>query len=66
MNYSTTYIAGIVSFLTLALPVFGIEIVDKSILSENITQVIGVLAIAYSFYGRYKAGGLSAWGFRLK
>ncbi len=66
MNISTTFIANIVTTLVFVLPVFGIEIVDQSSLTDTITKLIAVGTTLYVFYGRYKAGGISAFGFRLK
>jgi hypothetical protein len=61
---STTYIANIVSILTLALPVFGVHVADPGSLTETLTEVAGVAAAIYVFYGRYKAGGISIFGIR--
>ena len=61
---STTYIANIVTFLTLVLPVFGVHIVDTDAFTTGIMQVVGVLSTAYVFYGRYKAGGINIFGLR--
>jgi hypothetical protein len=61
---STTYIAGIVSFLVFVLPVLGFDVIDQGTLTATVTQVAGVAAVLYSFYGRYRAGGISAFGFR--
>lgn len=61
---STTYIATIVAFLSFGLPFLGIQVVDEGSLTEFITQLVGVGAILYSFYGRYRAGGIDALGLR--
>ena len=61
-NVSTTYVAGIVTVLTLVLPLFGIEVDDKGLLTSTATQIMGILSIGYMFYGRYKAGGINAFG----
>jgi hypothetical protein len=66
MNISTTYIAGIVSIFTLVLPIFGLEIAEKETLTELMTQVIGAVGAVYVLYGRYKAGGVNAFGLRKK
>jgi len=61
---SSTYLAGIVSFLVFALPVLGFDVIDEGTLAETVTQLVGVGAVLYSFYGRFRAGGISAFGFR--
>ena len=64
MNISTTYIAGIVSIITLALPVFGFELADKATLTRLITDTLGVCGAVYVFIGRYNAGGINIFGIR--
>ena len=59
---STTYIANIVTILTIVLPVFGIHIVDPTSTANVIMQLVGVASTLYVFYGRYKAGGINAFG----
>lgn len=66
MKFSTTYIATAVSVLVFVLPVLGIQIIDEGSLAKSITEIVGVIAVAYTFYGRYKAGGIDAFGLRLK
>lgn len=61
---STTYIAAIVAFLTTMAQMFGWT-VDSGALVQTITDGAQVLSILYIFYGRYKAGGISAFGFRV-
>ena len=61
---SSTYISVLVSLLTLGLPVFGIQVSDDGTLTETITQLVGIGALLYAFYGRYKAGGINAFGLR--
>lgn len=61
---STTYIAAGVSFLVFALPAVGIQVTDEGSLTEFVTQVVGVASILYTFYGRYRAGGIDAFGLR--
>lgn len=63
---SSTYIAVLVSFLTIGLPVLGFEVADEGTLTQTATGIIGVLALLYAFYGRYKAGGINAFGIRKK
>jgi len=61
---STTYIANIVAFLILVLPLAGLEVVNESMLTSTVAQGVGALAVVYVFYGRFKAGGISMWGLR--
>lgn len=63
---SSTYISAIISFLVFALPSIGIQVVDEGTLASTITQIVGVVAILYTFVGRYRAGGISAFGLRKK
>ena len=63
---STTYIASIVALATLVLPMFGITVVDEGTLTKSLTEMAGAIAVIYTFYGRYKAGGISALGLRVK
>jgi Flp pilus assembly protein protease CpaA len=65
-NISTTFIANIVAVLVFVLPVLGIEIVDERTLAGVVASVAGVVSVLYVFYGRYKAGGINAFGIRLK
>ena len=63
---SSTYIAVSVSFLTLALPILGIEVIDQKSIVKTISDLVGVGALLYAFYGRYRAGGITAFGLRKK
>ena len=63
---STTYISVLVSFLTLGLPILGLEVANEGTLTKSITELVGVAALLYAFYGRYKAGGINAFGLRKK
>ena len=65
-NISTTYIANIVAMLVFVLPVVGIDVVDEQTLFGVVTTTAGVVSVLYVFYGRYKAGGLNAFGIRIK
>lgn len=64
MNYSTTFIANIVVFLTLVLPLGGIEVVNESMLTSGVAQIVGAISVVYVFIGRFRAGGISIWGLR--
>lgn len=63
---STTFIANIVAILAFVLPTVGIQVVDENTLLEIVTQTAGVVSVLYIFYGRYKAGGINAFGLRIK
>jgi hypothetical protein len=66
MQISSTYVAAFVSFLVFALPALGFEVIDEGTLTSAITQLVGVGSILYTFYGRYRAGGIDAFGMRKK
>ena len=66
MNLSTTYIASGVAVLALVLPLFGLEIADEGTLTNTVQGLVGAVAVFYTFYGRWRAGGISAWGLRKK
>lgn len=61
---STTYVANIVAILAFVLPHFGISIVDPNSLAATVAGVFGVIASAYVFIGRWRAGGISLFGIR--
>ena len=61
---STTYVSAIVAFLMLVLPLFGWQIADEGTMTNLITQIVGGLAVLYTFIGRYKAGGITAFGLK--
>ena len=63
---STTYIAAFVGLLAVILPVFGFEVANQEVLQGNLNEVIAAFASLYVFYGRYRAGGVSAFGLRKK
>lgn len=60
---STTYIAGIVAFITTLATVFNWT-VEQGALVQTLTTGAQVVSILYVFYGRYKAGGINAFGIR--
>ena len=64
MNYSTTYVATIVSVLVFVLPLLGIEVIDEGTLAKTVSNIIGVISTLYIFYGRFKAGGISIFGLK--
>ncbi len=61
---STTYISNIVAVLAFGLPFLGIEVVDQGTLMNTLTQFLGFVALLYNFYGRFRAGGIDAFGLR--
>lgn len=63
---STTYLANIVSILTLGLPAVGIHVVDPGTLTSTISLVIGAFAAFWVFVGRFRAGGIGIFGLRTK
>jgi len=65
-NISTTYIAGIISIITLVLPLFGLDVADEGTLLNVVQGIAGTISSLYIFYGRFKAGNISAFGLRKK
>lgn len=60
---STTYIAQFVQFAAIALTFLGIN-VGSDALMTTITTIVTIVSGLYVFYGRYKAGGITAFGTR--
>ena len=63
---STTYVSSFVALLAFGLPLFGVEVFDQDGLAKSISDIVGVAAVLYTFYGRYKAGGVNAFGIRIQ
>jgi len=63
---SKTYIAGIVSVIAFVLPLFGLDIADEGTVTNLVTNIAGAIGAIYVFVGRYKAGGISAFGIKKK
>ena len=61
---STTYAAVIVSSLVFILPMIGINVISEETLLKSLTELVGALAILYTFYGRFRAGGITKFGLR--
>lgn len=61
---SLTYIAIIVEVLNFLLPKIGV-VVSTDSLTTTIQVLIAVGAGIAALYGRYRAGGITALGFRL-
>jgi hypothetical protein len=66
MNFSTTYVAGIVSVVAFVLPLLGFDVSDTALLNKTVVEIVGAVSAIYIFIGRYKAGGISAFGFKKK
>lgn len=64
MNISTTYIAAIVSVIVFVLPIFGLDVADEGTVTNIVTNIAGVISSLWVFYGRYKAGGINAFGLK--
>ena len=65
-NISSTYIAGAVSVIIFVLPMIGLDIADEGTLTNTITGIVGFLSAIWVFVGRYRAGGISAFGIKKK
>lgn len=66
MKVSTTYIAGIIAVISFVLPLVGYDVADAGLLKSSTQELIGALAVLYTFYGRWKAGGINKFGIRKK
>ena len=64
MKISTTYLATGIAVVAFVLPLVGYDISDTGLLKNSIQELIGALAVLYTFYGRYRVGGLTAFGIR--
>ncbi|HXK31141.1 MAG TPA: hypothetical protein VJZ94_00065 [Candidatus Paceibacterota bacterium] len=60
---STTYIAALVGLVSTVASLFGWTVGTEE-LTRSITDIIAIGSLIYVFYGRFKAGGISAFGFR--
>lgn len=60
---STTYIAAFVGVVSVVCQLFGYT-VETPELTKTLTEVVTLGTLAYVFYGRYKAGGISAFGIK--
>lgn len=60
---SQTYIAVIVGFLSTVLPKLGVTVGTEE-LTQTISTVVTIGATIWALWGRYRAGGISALGFR--
>lgn len=65
-NFSTTFASNTVAILALGLPVLGFEVFDEQALTGAIAGFVGLGALLYNYYGRWRAGGISAFGIRKK
>lgn len=60
---SQTYIAVAVGFLSATLPKFGVEVGSEE-LTTTLSLVGTVVATVWALWGRYRAGGVSAFGLK--
>lgn len=60
---STTYIAQVIQTVAFILTLVGIN-VGSDALTTTVTTIITIVSGLYVFYGRYKAGGITALGSR--
>ena len=60
---SLTYVSFSVVVLTYILPKLGVNITADA-LSSTITTIVQIVAGILVFYGRYRAGGVTALGLR--
>lgn len=65
MNYSTTYTATVVLILTSIANIFSIEVVSDE-LTVIVSASLTILSGMWIIIERYRKGGLSAFGFRVK
>lgn len=63
MNYSVTYVGAIVATVVMVAQFFGVQLADETV-TKAVEGVLAVLSIVSIFYGRYRAGGVTALGFR--
>lgn len=63
---SQTYIAGAVSLIAALLPLFGFEVVDSANLSQNILNIVSLVAAIWVLYRRVSAGDINAIGIKKK
>lgn len=61
---STTFIANLVVILTFTLPAIGLEVFDENRLTQALVVAVGIFANAWVFIGRWRAGGINAFGLR--
>lgn len=66
MKISSTYIAGIVSVIAFVLPLIGYDVADTAVLNKTVVDIAGAISAIYVFIGRYRAGGINAFGIRKK
>lgn len=63
MNYSITYVGVIVMVLAEVAKLLGLNIGSAELTTTALTVLQFAGAVA-AFFGRWRAGGLSVWGFR--
>lgn len=62
---STTYVAAIVGLVSNVAPFLGFTVGTEEI-TKTVTEILTVVSLIYVFYGRYRAGGISAFGLKKK
>lgn len=63
MNYSVTYIGAIVFLASKLFEYTGVPVATADI-ETTITTVTALIGAVMVLYGRYRAGGVSAFGFK--
>ena len=62
-SYSMTYTGRIVALISALTFLFGID-VDQGHLTEIVQAAVFLAGEAFTFYGRWRAGGVTWWGTR--
>ena len=62
-NYSITYVGVIVMVLGFLAQVFGVPFFADDV-SDIVSKIGEVIGMAVALYGRYRIGGISAFGIR--
>jgi|14BtaG_2_1085337.scaffolds.fasta_scaffold04451_8 hypothetical protein len=65
MNYSVTYASNITGFIMSLSLLMGIDL-DEGSVTELVQAGLLIAAFIANAYGRYRAGGISALGFKIK
>lgn len=60
---SQTYIGIIVGLLSSVLPKFGVQVGSEE-LTQTISLIGTIVGTVWALWGRYRAGGITALGFR--
>jgi len=65
MNYSVTYASNITGFIMSLSLILGTDF-DEGMVTELVQASLVIVAFLANAYGRYRAGGVSAFGFKTK